>query len=147
VLARRSFCILASTSARGQSHAAGVIYEFVDGALYVHTMRSSRKARNILANPSVGIVVPARRLPVGPPFSLQFQATADVLSMDAPQIIELLDSKRLRAISGHGALSEPDGCFVRIVPTGLVHSYGIGVSVLGLIKDPLHAGGRSTRLG
>jgi hypothetical protein len=145
-LARQSYCVLATTSGRGNGHAAGVIYEFVDDTLYVHTMRTSRKARNVASNPNVGIVVSVRRMPVGPPFSVQFQATADVLAMDHPHIVGLLANGRLRKISGHGALDDPEGCFLRIRPLGTVHSYGIGVSVLGLIKDPLHAGARVVAL-
>ncbi len=142
VLARRSFCVVASTSSSGASHAAGVLYEYVDGALYAHTMRTSRKARNITADPRVGVVIPTRRLPVGPPFNLQFQARADLLAIDSPPIADLLESRKLRSISGHGALDEPDGCFIRIVPTATMHSYGIGVRVRDVIRDPLHSGNR-----
>jgi Pyridoxamine 5'-phosphate oxidase len=144
VLSRRSFCVLATTSPSGNSHAAGVMFEWADAAMYVHTMRSSRKARNVTANPSVGIVVPTRRLPVGPPFNVQFQATATLMPMDDPMIPTLLANKHLRKISGHGALTEPDGCFLRIVPQRAVHTYGIGVPISGIIKDPLHAGARAT---
>jgi general stress protein 26 len=144
ILTRRSFCILATTSPAGNSHAAGVVFDWVDGVLYVHTMRTSRKARNITANPHVGIVVPARRLPVGPPFTIQFQATATILSMTDATIRRLLDERKLSVTSGHGALDEPNGCFLQINPAPLMHTYGIGVPIVGLIKDPLHAGARTT---
>lgn len=143
---RRSFAVLATTSPAGFPHAAGVVYEAVDAHLYVHTLRSSRKVRNIVANPRVAIVVPDRRLPVGPPFTVQFQATADVLDMDDPAVTQLLGAGRLRSISGHGALDEPDGCFVRITPAHRLHSYGIGVSALAVARDPLHVGARSVEL-
>ena len=143
ILARRSFCILATTSPGGNSHAAGVVFDWADNAMFVHTMRSSRKARSIAGNPNVGIVVPARRLPVGPPFTIQFQATATILSMDDLAIRALLAQRKLASTSGHGALEEPDGCFLRITPNATMHSYGIGVPVFEIIKDPLHAGARS----
>lgn len=143
---KHSFLMLATTSPNGRSHAAGVIYEAVNGALYVHTMRSSRKGRNVAANPHVGIVIPARKVPVGPPFIVQFQATAEVLDMDDPQIVALLEDGKLKGIAGHGALEEPDGCFLKITPARRIHSYGIGVSMLGVIRDPLHAGARSVDL-
>ena len=144
ILARHSFCIVATTSPAGNGHAAGVVFDWADGALYIHTMRSSRKARNIAANPHVGIVVPARRLPVGPPFTVQFQATAAILSMTDATIRRLLDERKLASTSGHGALEEPDGCFLQITPASVVHTYGIGVPIIGVIKDPLHAGARTT---
>ena len=139
-LARCSFCVMASTSPSGRGHAAGVLFEYLDGALYVHTMRSSRKACNIAGNSQVGIVIPTRRLPVGPPFNVQFQATAQLLAMDNLEIVALLKRRALRSIRGHGALAEPDGCFIRITPGPVVHTYGIGVSLAAVIRDPLHRG-------
>mgnify|MGYP003525955765 CR=1 FL=1 len=142
---RRSFAVLSSVSSAGFAHAAGVVYDSIDTTIFVHTMRTSRKARNIAANSRVGLVIPVRRLPVGPPFTVQFQAHAELLAMDHPEITTLLERKSLKTISGHGALDEPDGCFNRIVPNGLVHTYGIGVSTIDLVRDPLHTGARSVR--
>lgn len=142
-IAKRTFCTIATTSPAGRSHSAGVVYEFVDGDLWFHSMRSSRKARNIAANPWVGITIPFRRLPVGPPFTIHFQAGAELVAMDDPRVLALLQAGRLGAISGHGALDEPDGTFVRITPRGNVHSYGPGARVIDLIRDPLHSGAAS----
>ena len=33
ILARRSFCVLATTSPTGHSHAAGVVFDWADGAM------------------------------------------------------------------------------------------------------------------
>ena len=142
---RRSFAVLSTGSTAGFAHAAGVVYDSVDTTIFVHTMRTSRKARNIAGNDRVGLVIPVRRLPVGPPFTVQFQGRAELLTMDHPDITALLERRSLKKISGHGALDEPDGCFIRIVPNGVVHTYGIGVSTIGLIRDPLHVGARSVR--
>ena len=145
-IAGRSFATISSVSAAGFPHAAGVIYVPIGDDLYVHTMRSSRKARNVAANDRVGIVIPVRKLPVGPPFTVQFQARAEVLAMDDPEIVAQVETGRLKKITGHGELDEADGCFLRIRPVGTVHTYGIGVSALALAKDPLHNGARSVRL-
>jgi hypothetical protein len=144
---RRSFAVVSTVSEAGFPHAAGVVYDSVGTSLYIHTMLTSRKARNIIENDRVGVVIPARRIPVGPPFTVQFQGRARVLAMDDPEISDLLDRRLLRNTSGHGALEEPEGCFLRIDPTGTVHTYGIGVPVLDVARDPLHAGARSVRLG
>ena len=145
-VASRSFATVSTVSDAGFPHAAGVIYVPIGDELYIHTMRSSRKARNVAANPRVGVVIPVRKLPVGPPFTVQFQARADVLAMDDPAIAAHVEAGRLKKITSHGELEEPDGCFLRIRPTGTVHTYGIGVSALAVAKDPLHAGARSVRL-
>lgn len=143
LLERKSFCTLSSVSPAGRPHAAGVISCYVDGELWIHTMRSSRKARNIAAHPWVGVCVPVRKLPVGPPFSISLQAPAELVAMDDPRTLQHLKAGRLKKVSGHGELEEPDGVFIVVGPLTKVHSYGIGVSTIGLIKDPLHAGART----
>ncbi|HUG00136.1 MAG TPA: hypothetical protein VMM60_18570 [Ilumatobacter sp.] len=80
---------------------------------------------------------------MGPPFNVQFQARAQVLDMDDPEITALLATGELKGITSHGELNEPDGCFLQITPNGRIHTYGIGVSVLAVAKDPLHVGPRS----
>lgn len=143
---RRSFAVLSTVSPAGFPHAAGVAYQAVDTTLYVSTIRSSRKARNVAADERVALVIPVRRLPVGPPFTVQLQARATVLAADDPEIVALASSGRLGQITGHGELDEPDGCFLRIVPNGPIHTYGIGVSALAVARDPLHVGARSVDL-
>lgn len=142
-MAAKTFCTLATTSPAGRAHSAGVIYESVDGTLWVHVSRNSRKARSIAANPYVGVCIPYRRLPVGPPFTIHFQATAEIVAMDDPSVTRLLDADRLGSISGHGALEMVDGCFIAIRPHGMIHSYGPGARIIDLIRDPLNSGARS----
>jgi general stress protein 26 len=138
---RRSFCTLATTSTRGQAHVAGMIYEAVGADLYIGTGRASRKARNIEANPRVGVCIPVRRLPVGPPSSVQFQGRAELLGPDDPTITDLLAAGRLKAITSHGELQLPDLCFVRIAPGRRLHTFGLGMSLWQLLRQPLEAGG------
>lgn len=140
-IARRSFCTLATTSENHRPHVAGVLYATVDSTLYVSTGSTSRKARNVAINPSVAVAIPVRRMPVGPPSSIQFQATADVLGLDDPHITALVDRGELTSITSHGELDDPENCFLRIAPTGRVHTYGLGMTLWSLFRDPLNAGG------
>lgn len=140
VLAKKTFCTLATTSPAGRPHVAGVIYIQADEALWVHTLRTSRKARNIQANGFAAVTVPFRKMPGGPPFTIHFQADAEIVAMDASEARALIESGALKKISGHGALDEPDGCFLRIRPRGRIHSYGPGARTIDLITDPLHHG-------
>lgn len=140
-LAARSFCTLATTSPAHRPHVAGVLYEAVGTTLYVSTLRTSRKARNVAANPYVAVCVPVRRLPVGPPSSLQFQATGAVLTAADPEIAGLVADGQLRSITGHGELELRDGCFLRITPAGRIATYGLGLPLRRLMRDPLNAGG------
>jgi hypothetical protein len=138
---RRAFCILATTSPAGRPHAAGVLYAYAEGELYASTLRESRKALNIAANPAVFVSLPVRRLPVGPPSSVQFAATGQVLDNDHPDVRRLAGQGLLKAVTGHGELDLEGGCFLRITPGRTIHTYGIGMPLHRLIRDPLNAGG------
>lgn len=138
--------MLSTVSEAGRPHAAGVVHDAVGDTSHVHTMRSSRTARDIAAHPHVRVVIPVRRIPKAPPSTVQFQGRAELLDMDSPEIGELLAHGELGSVSGHGAPDEPDGCFERIEPVGRIHTYGFGVSTLALARDPLHVGARSVRL-
>jgi len=128
------------------AHVAGVLYKAVGTTLYVNTSRASRKARNIAVNPHVSVCIPVRRLPVGPPSSVLFQAAAEILALDDPDIVGLLENGHLKSITGHGELDDPGHCFLRITRARRVNTYGLGMPLLQLLRDPLHAGG-SVELG
>jgi general stress protein 26 len=144
-IAKQSFCTLATTS-DNRPHNVGVLYAAVDGGLYVSTLRATKKARNICANPRVAVCIPVRRYPLAPPFLVQFGGTAELLPLDDPAIVELLRARRLKKITSHGELDDPDSCFVRITPDRRVFTYGIGVSLRTLLRDPIHAD-RTFQLG
>jgi hypothetical protein len=141
-IARRSFCTVATSSAAQHPHVAGILYEAVGTDLWFGTERGSRKGRNLAANPKAGICIPVRRLPVGPPASIQFQGRAELFAYDDPRIVALLGAGKLKSLTGHGELDLPDGCFVRITPAGPVHTYGLGMSLVRLLRNPLDAAGR-----
>jgi general stress protein 26 len=143
---RHSYATLATVSPAGRPHAAGVGYSAVGTTLYVSTDRSSRKARNIAANPHVGLSIPVRRMPFGPPSTVQFQATAELLEPDDRDVVALAASGDLKTVTSHGELERADSCVVRITPGAVVHTYGVGMSLLQFVRDPLNAAGR-TRLG
>lgn len=147
ILGRRSFATMATTSTQGRAHVAGVIYAMADNALFISTMRPSRKARNVAANPTVAVTVPVRRIPVGPPSTIQFQSTAEILNADSPVLTRLVERGELKKIIGHGELQLSDGCFLRIpLPRRLV-TYGLGMSLRALIANPLDAGRVVERAG
>ena len=146
-IAKRSFMTLATVSPAGRPHSAGVVYSAVGTSLWFHTMTTSRKARNIVANEHVGVTIPFRRLPAGPPFTIHFQARAELVALDDPAVTALIERGELKVIAGHGALEMADAAFVEVVPTGAIHSYGPGARTIDLIRDPLNHGQASFRLG
>jgi hypothetical protein len=141
-IAKRSFCMLATVSPKGRPHVAGVLYQAIGTTLYVNMSRDGRKARNIASNPYVAASIPIRRVPVGgPPSTVQFQGRAEILGFDDPDVVRMVGAGELKNVTSHGELDHPDGCFVRITPLHRMTTYGLGMSLLRLIRDPLHAGG------
>ncbi len=138
-IARHSYCVLATASADGVPHAVSVLYVEVDGHLYVATGHSTKKARNVGANPRVAVTIPVRKYPVGPPFSVQFQGTARLLERDDPEVADLLASGKLRKVVGYGVLKEADLCFIKITPARRVHTYGLGIPLRRFLRDVVHA--------
>lgn len=140
-ISRRSFATLATVSPSGRPHAVAVMYAEVDGVLYMSAERTSRKARNIAASPHVFVQISVRRMPFGaPPSSIQFAATAELLPTDHPDVQALVAAGRLGAITGHGELDLPEACIIEITPGAKIHTYGLGMSLRALAKDPMHAG-------
>jgi hypothetical protein len=142
---RGSFCVLATSSAANLPHVVGVVYVEVEGLVYVSTLRTSVKARNVLANGRVAICVPVRRFPLGPPFHVAFQGRAELCPPDDSRIARLLEQTRLRPITSHGELEHPDSVFLIITPGRTASSYGVGVPLRELLSDPL-GGTRSVGL-
>lgn len=140
VLAKRSTAVLSTVSSSGRPHAATVLYALDGDAMYISTLTASRKARNVAANPWAGVVVPVRRLPVGPPASIQFQAPAEVVPGDDPALRDLAAAGRIDAVTSHGELDLTEGCFIRVTVPGRIHTYGLGLPLWQFIRNPLEAG-------
>lgn len=144
-IAKHSFCTLATASAANRPLVTGVLYAAVGELLYVSTLETSAKARNIHENHRVAVCIPVRRFPVGPPFTVQFQGTAKVCPIDEPQIVSELEAGRLKRITSHGEFDHPGACVLRINPGPRIATYGLGVPLRELVRDPLQAS-RSVRM-
>ncbi|HJQ60027.1 MAG TPA: pyridoxamine 5'-phosphate oxidase family protein [Vineibacter sp.] len=139
-IARNSFCTLATASAANRPHVVGVIYAAVEGVLYVNTLETSIKARNIGQNRHVAVCIPVPQASDLPPFCVQFQGEGEVCALRDPRVVGLLAAGRLDAITGHGVLDAPGSCFLRITPGRRVATYGLGVPLDEIMRDPIQAG-------
>jgi len=138
---RRSIATLATVSERGRPHAATVLYQLVDDALFISTHRGSRKARNVAETGAAAVNIAVRRLPVGPPSSIQFQASAAVLANDDPEVVGLAAAGRLDKVTSHGELDLEGGCFLRIALPARLHTYALGMSLWQVLRNPLEVAG------
>jgi hypothetical protein len=144
-IARHSFCVLATSSAANRPHAVGILYAAVGLDLYLLIGDDTIKARNIRENPRVAISIPVRTFPFAPPMAVQYQGSAELVPVDDPEIVALLAAGRLKRITGMGALRTPGVVFVRVRPGRRIASYGIGMSMLTLLRD-LTLGARSVEV-
>jgi Pyridoxamine 5'-phosphate oxidase len=138
---RRSVATLATVSTSGRPHAATVLYQCVDDAVFVSTHRNSRKARNVADHGVAAMTIAVRRLPVGPPASIQFQSAATVLANDDSEIVRLAEVGRLDKITAHGELNLVEVCFLRVALPSRVSTYALGMSLWKAMRNPLDAAG------
>lgn len=135
----RSYCTIATASIAHRPHVSGVLYALVDQHFFVTTLTTSVKARNIRENARVAVCIPVRRYPVGPPFSIQFQGTAELLGVTDSVVTRALARGALKRITSHGELDHPDTCFVRIACPRRMAVYGLGAGLADLLRDPIAA--------
>lgn len=139
-IARRSFAVLATSSAANRPHSAGILYAATPHGLFVSTSGDSVKARNVRETGRAAVTIPVRRVPFGPPFVVQFQTAAEVLPTGDPLVRELLAAGGLKGITSHGELDLPDPVFLRLRMPRRVVTFGLGVPLLSVARHPLDAG-------
>jgi general stress protein 26 len=144
-IAKQSACVLATSSAKNRPHAVVVLYAAVDLSVYCVVGEDTIKVRNVRENPNVAVSIPVRKYPFAPPMAVQFQGTGEVLPKDDPHIQELLKAGRLKRITTLNALDNPHACFIKVTPRRRISSYGLGVSLLRVLRDPTQ-GTRSVEL-
>lgn len=105
---RHSFCTLATASATHPPHVTGVVYSTWEGLPHFSILRDSIKARNIGESGRAAVCIPVRRIPFAPPFCVQFQGRAELLAIDEPGMAELLTAGRLKRITSHGEVDNPE---------------------------------------
>ena len=76
-------------------------------------------------------------------FAVLATVSPDGRPHSAGVVYDLVDGGELGGIAGHGVMDMAGACFVRVVPHGTMHSFGAGVPILDLARDPLGSGGRS----
>lgn len=147
------FAILSTVDEDGAPHSAGVNYGVSerDGEviLYVMTRRHLKKARNIVHNPRVSIVVPLQRqlFRFVPPATIQLRGVAEIIDWNdfdgtstfrgfwiGRRILDAYEKARRRG--------EKRVCFLRITLDPEIRFYGVGHSVWDLRRHMEAAAGR-----
>jgi general stress protein 26 len=143
-LRRQHFVVLSTVDENGRPSSAGVSYGVSppdeDLTLYVMTRSHLQKARNIVQNPSVSLVIPVRRwlLWFLPPPTIQLRGRAEILDGTDEEGVaifqrfwlgrEILDAYHASSLRGETRI-----CFLKITPDPLVRSYMVGSNVWSLM--------------
>ncbi len=138
---RKNYGVLSTITGNGRPHSAGVLYGVSARtrpfALYIVTDRRSKKARDIMRNPSISFAIPIPRRPSFlPPNSVQFQGAAEVLPLSDEAAREAFNASRVlrRVLRMQLAQKEDVSTFLRVQPDPVVFTYGLGMSILRLMK-------------
>jgi len=67
------------------------------------------------------------------------ESRAELVEQDDPEILRLIRDGSLKKIVVGDALEDPRGCFLRITPTRRIGTYGIGMPIRKVLRDPLSA--------
>ena len=145
-LRRKTFGVLSTISRDGSSQTTGILYAVSPpGAafrLYLITVRSYLKARNIARNPQISFLVPYPHalLPFVPASCISFSATAEILPPDDLEGREAFTANRILRMNLAEANAMADGIFLRIRPKRSVHCYGIGFGLMTIARNPAVCG-------
>ncbi len=146
----RNYGILCTSAKDGRPHGVGVMYavSLADEplALNLVTDRRSKKARNIARKPDVAFVIPIHRSPgFLPPSSIQFQGKALLLPPTDTECRQAFESSWVmrRVLKLQLEQKGEVSVFVRIHPDPVILTYGVGLSLLQLMR---HLEGSSARI-
>jgi general stress protein 26 len=138
---KHNYGILSTITKEGMPHSTGIMYavsvkEDIPFSLYFVVDKKTKKARNIEANPNVAFVIPVPHRFLGfvlPPNLIQFKGTATIVTLDEKIKSAFSKSIALREVLKSSSPSDTD--FIKMVPSSPIHTYGIGLSSLSLIRN------------
>ncbi|OBC08047.1 hypothetical protein A5784_01050 [Mycobacterium sp. 852013-50091_SCH5140682] len=146
---QRTFGTLSTVSPRGLPQASGVIYAVSPPAqplvLYVTTRTSTVKVAHIAQASAVAFVIPVphRALPLFPPATVQFQATATILDSHDVAALAAFQStwfhRRILRAEQRIVAETGDMCFIAIRPHHILSTYGIAMPAATIMRRPAHA--------
>lgn len=135
-LDRASFAVIGYVTPQGEPRSSGVVYKTVGRRLYTVVAPDSWKARHIAGAGLVSVTVTVHRggvlalvQPI-PPATISFHAMAVVHPAGSLKIASL--SKELESLLPPGRRDQ--GAVIELIPEGRFLTYGIGVSLMDMLK-------------
>ncbi|TRO56755.1 pyridoxamine 5'-phosphate oxidase family protein [Candidatus Bathyarchaeota archaeon] len=143
LISKRSFCILATQDKQGP-HAVGVCYYAKDLELFIPTSENTAKVRNIRRNSNVAIQIPVPwPLIPAPPRSIQYRGIAEILPIDDNEAQRVLSKSSYinrhvlrQLIENIDVQKWGESIWIRVVPTGRIETFMIGVPITVIFRSP-----------
>ncbi len=140
---KKTYGIIGTVDEKNRSHTTGILYGVSHPgdtfAVYVVTGAEYKKTRNIRLNHNVSFAIPFPHhvLSFIPASTISFQGTAEVLPIDDEAAVRSFSSKWiLRENVKTGLEGAFDVVFLRIRPDKKIHVYGVGVSMMKMMRNP-----------
>ena len=149
----RTFGVFTTIDTKGRPHSTGVLYGVAPAtspfALFILTLDTYVKTRNVRANPNTSLVVtiPHRILSFVPASCVTFRGVTDVLEVTDPDGREAFAQSRILRDNIAALEGLPGGAgavFLRLTPDPKVLCYGVGIPLLQMRKHRAHLNYRVT---
>jgi len=141
---KKNFGILGTTDSQNKIHSTGILYGTSPPGkkliLYLLTGKNYRKTRNIAVNRKVSFVIPFPHyyLRFVPPSCISMQGEAEIIEINDPEARSAFRKGRvLRMVLGSldEEIAEGGNIFIRLIPKGKVHCYGVGLNVVQIQRS------------
>ncbi len=138
---KKTFAVLTTIGPEGRPHSTGVLYGIAPPsspfALFVLTLETYVKVRNVRANPTASLAVtfPHRIMSFVPASCATFHGRIDVVPIDDPDGLWAFDQHRILRDN----MTSLDGgtghaVFLKLVPEPKVLCYGLGIGLREMRK-------------
>lgn len=141
----KTYAVLSTISPKFYSHSSGILYgvSSSDKGFFFYILSDKRyvKVRNISINSKISIAIPFPRLiRFIPPNTITFQGNAEILPFSTIEAVEVFKQNRIlrRTLNNIPKLDKKEHqnhVFLKIKPHKKINCFGVGISLLKLMKD------------
>lgn len=139
---KKTFGVLSTVSPKGRAQSSGVLYGVSDSSevlkIYILTGKNYKKVENIAKNPNVSFTItfPHYYFRMVPASTIQFQASARLVSIDDEKALRSYKKKRIlrMVLNWDDEYEKEDMVFIELIPISKYNCYGVGFPFIHLAR-------------